>query len=261
MAAAMPDRTKLAVDDVSKTFRVRGGPGQPDALLPVLRHISFAVGENEIVSLVGESGCGKTTLLRIVQGLVRLDRGTIRLDGRIVQGAGRDRGSVFQQPNLLPWRTALSNVELGLELQGMAAPARRQVAQRLLALVGLSVAAHQYPHQLSGGMQQRVGLARALAIDPAVLLMDEPFSALDAQTARFSSANCYASTPRPTKRSCLLLTTSTRRSILATASSSWGRNRGGSKPRFPCRLRARARNCRCCAARRNSRRCERGCGI
>ncbi len=112
---------KLAVEDVSKTFRVRGGPGEKDAVLPVLRHISFAVAENEIVSLVGESGCGKTTLLRIVQGLVRLDHGTIRLDGHVVQGPGRDRGFVFQQPNLLPWRTALGNVELGLELQGVAA--------------------------------------------------------------------------------------------------------------------------------------------
>jgi NitT/TauT family transport system ATP-binding protein len=177
-----PDRIKLAVEDVSKTFRVRGGPGEKDSLLPVLRHVSFAVDENEIVSLVGESGCGKTTLLRIIQGLVRLDRGTIRLDGHIVHGPGRDRGFVFQQPNLLPWRTALGNVELGLELQGVAAPARRQTAQRLLALVGLSVSARQFPHELSGGMQQRIGLARALAIDPAVLLMDEPFSALDAQT-------------------------------------------------------------------------------
>jgi NitT/TauT family transport system ATP-binding protein len=182
MAPAVPDRVKLAVEDVSKTFRVRGEPGEKDSLLPVLRHVSFSVAENEIVSLVGESGCGKTTLLRIVQGLVRLDRGTIRIDGRVAQGPGRDRGFVFQQPNLLPWRTAISNVELGLELQGVAPVARRQTAQRLLALVGLSVAARQFPHQLSGGMQQRIGLARALAIDPAVLLMDEPFSALDAQT-------------------------------------------------------------------------------
>ncbi|MBV9970512.1 MAG: ABC transporter ATP-binding protein [Xanthobacteraceae bacterium] len=178
----MPDRVKLAVEDVSKTFRVRGEPGEKDSLLPVLRHVSFSLAENEIVSLVGESGCGKTTLLRIVQGLVRLDRGTIRIDGRVVQGPGRDRGFVFQQPNLLPWRTAIGNVELGLELQGVAPARRRQTAQRLLALVGLSLAARQFPHQLSGGMQQRVGLARALAIDPAVLLMDEPFSALDAQT-------------------------------------------------------------------------------
>src|SRR5271170_5355131 len=150
---AAQDRIKLAVEDVSKTFRVRGGPGEKDSLLPVLRHVSFAVGENEIVSLVGESGCGKTTLLRIIQGLVRLDHGTIRLDGRAVEGPGRDRGFVFQQPNLLPWRTALANVELGLELQGVAAPARRQTAQRLLALVGLSVSARQFPHELSGGMQ------------------------------------------------------------------------------------------------------------
>src|SRR3984957_10570302 len=182
MAPAMPDRVKLAVEDVSKTFRVRGEPGEKDSLLPVLRHVSFAVAENEIVSLVGESGCGKTTLLRIVQGLVRLDRGTIRIDGHAVEGPGRDRGFVFQQPNLLPWRTAIANVELGLELQGVAPAPRRQVAQRLLALVGLSGAGRQLPHQLSGGMQQRIGLARALAIDPAVLLMDEPFSALDAQT-------------------------------------------------------------------------------
>jgi NitT/TauT family transport system ATP-binding protein len=176
------DRIKLAVEDVSKTFRVRGAPGEKDSLLAVLRHVSFTVGENEIVSLVGESGCGKTTLLRIVQGLVRLDRGAIRIDGRAVQGPGRDRGFVFQQPNLLPWRTALSNVELGLELQGVAPARRREAADRLLALVGLSGSARQFPHQLSGGMQQRIGLARALAIDPAVLLMDEPFSALDAQT-------------------------------------------------------------------------------
>jgi ABC-type nitrate/sulfonate/bicarbonate transport system ATPase subunit len=126
MAPAMTDRIKLAVEDVSKTFRVRGEPGEKDSLLSVLRHVSFAVAENEIVSLVGESGCGKTTLLRIVQGLVRLDRGTIRIDGREVRGPGRDRGFVFQQPNLLPWRTAINNVELGLELQGVAAGGGRE---------------------------------------------------------------------------------------------------------------------------------------
>jgi len=175
-------KIKLAVDGVSKTFRVRGGKYQEDYLLNVLRRLSFDVYEGEVVSLIGESGCGKTTLLRIIQGLVRRDAGTIRVDGQPVTGPGRDRGYVFQQANLLPWRSARANVEFGLELQGMSSRARSDRAQRLLELVGLGKAGEQFPHQLSGGMQQRVNLARALAIDPAILLMDEPFSALDAQT-------------------------------------------------------------------------------
>src|SRR3954468_17236990 len=173
---------KLRVENVSKTFRLRGGATASGQLLPVLRHISFDVQEGEIVSLIGESGCGKTTLLRIVQGLVRHDAGTIKVDGASVMGPGRDRGFVFQQATLLPWRSARHNVEFGLELQGVPRAERRARAQKLLDLVGLGHAGGQYPHQLSGGMQQRVGLARALAIDPAILLMDEPFSALDAQT-------------------------------------------------------------------------------
>ncbi len=173
---------KLRVENVSKTFRVRGGHYGPDSLLPVLRHISFDVQEGEIVSLIGESGCGKTTLLRIAQGLVKLDAGAISVDGKSVSEPGRDRGFVFQQATLLPWRSARANVEFGLELQGLPSDQRRDKAQRLLELVGLGHAGDQFPHQLSGGMQQRVGLARALAIDPSILLMDEPFSALDAQT-------------------------------------------------------------------------------
>jgi NitT/TauT family transport system ATP-binding protein len=115
---------KLAVENVSKTFRVRGGQYSDDHLLPVLRRVSFDVYENEIVSLVGESGCGKTTLLRIVQGLVHRDAGEIRVDGTAVAGTGRDRGFVFQQANLLPWRSARANVEFGLELQGVPRPRR-----------------------------------------------------------------------------------------------------------------------------------------
>ncbi len=174
-------KVKLAIRDVSKTFRVRGTGAQKAYLLPVLRQMSFDVYDNEVVSLIGESGCGKTTLVRIVQGLIRLDTGTILVDGTEVKGPGRDRGFVFQQANLLPWRTARQNVEFGLELQHLDRAARADRAPELLDLVGLGAASEQFPHQLSGGMQQRIGLARALAIDPAILLMDEPFSALDAQ--------------------------------------------------------------------------------
>jgi NitT/TauT family transport system ATP-binding protein len=178
----LPSKVKLKVEDVSKTFRMRDVSGGKDNLLPVLRHISFEVREGEIVSLVGESGCGKTTLLRIIQGLIRLDAGRIIVDDRPVSGPGRDRGFVFQQASLLPWRSARANVEFGLELQHLEKRARAQKAEALLRLVGLGSAGQQYPHEMSGGMQQRVGLARALAIEPAILLMDEPFSALDAQT-------------------------------------------------------------------------------
>ena len=171
---------KLSVQNVRKTFRLRGAGG--GGLLNVLGGVSFDVPQGEIVSLIGESGCGKTTLLRIVQGLIRMDSGAVLVDGVSVSKPGRDRGFVFQQATLLPWRSARANVEFGLELQGMAKPERARRARELLELVGLGHAADQFPHQLSGGMQQRIGLARALAIDPELLLMDEPFSALDAQT-------------------------------------------------------------------------------
>ena len=173
---------KLAVRDVRKAFRLRGRSGTEERILQVLGGISFDVYEGEIVSLIGESGCGKTTLLRIVQGLIRLDAGSIAVDGVAVSRPGRNRGFVFQSPNLLPWRTARQNVEFGLELMGVPKGERRERADALLALVGLGHAADQFPHQLSGGMLQRIGLARALAIGPEILLMDEPFSALDAQT-------------------------------------------------------------------------------
>jgi NitT/TauT family transport system ATP-binding protein len=167
---------------VSKTFRIRSEDGKTQTHLNVLRDISFDVEENEIVSVIGESGCGKTTLLRIIQGLMRHDSGAIEVDGHAVSGPGRDRGFVFQQASLLPWRTAQSNVEFGLEIQGVDPQVRAERARDLLRLVGLEQAATRYPHELSGGMQQRIGLARAMAIDPSILLMDEPFSALDAQT-------------------------------------------------------------------------------
>jgi NitT/TauT family transport system ATP-binding protein len=176
------EATKLSVRNVCKTFRLRSAADGKAGTLPVLRNVSFDVAQGEVVSLIGESGCGKTTLLRAIQGLVRIDSGSVHVDGAAVSGTGRDRGFVFQQASLLPWRTARHNIEFGLELQGIEKAERTRRVTQLLELVGLGHASEQYPYQLSGGMQQRVGLARALAIDPAILLMDEPFSALDAQT-------------------------------------------------------------------------------
>ena len=176
------EATKLSVQNICKTFRLRNAAAGKADRLAVLRNVSFDVAQGEVVSLIGESGCGKTTLLRAIQGLVRIDSGSVHVDGVAVSDAGRDRGFVFQQASLLPWRTARHNIEFGLEIQGIEKTERARRVTELLELVGLGHASDQYPYQLSGGMQQRVGLARALAIDPAILLMDEPFSALDAQT-------------------------------------------------------------------------------
>jgi NitT/TauT family transport system ATP-binding protein len=132
--------------------------------------------------MIGPSGCGKTTALRIAMGLETASRGKVLVDGREVRGCGHDRGMVFQFAELLPWLTAFQNVTFGLEMKGMRGAELRDTATRYLELVGLRESLHRRPHQLSGGMKQRVGIARALAIDPKVLLMDEPFGALDAQT-------------------------------------------------------------------------------
>ncbi|HLH94180.1 MAG TPA: ABC transporter ATP-binding protein [Xanthobacteraceae bacterium] len=147
-----------------------------------LDRVSFSVADGEIVALIGPSGCGKTTALRIAMGLETASGGKVTVDGRTVAGCGYDRGMVFQFAELLPWLTALQNVMFGLEMKGLRGSELRATATRYLELVGLSDSLHRRPYQLSGGMKQRVGIARALAIDPKVLLMDEPFGALDAQT-------------------------------------------------------------------------------
>jgi NitT/TauT family transport system ATP-binding protein len=156
--------------------------------IQALRDVSLEVAAGEFISLVGASGCGKTTLLRIVDGLMAPSSGQVRIDGRAVRGPGPDRGFVFQQDALLPWRTVLDNVIFGLEVQGSSKAAARQRADEFLRLVGLASFTHHYPHELSGGMRQRANLARALCIDPDVLLMDEPFAALDAQTRELMQA-------------------------------------------------------------------------
>src|SRR5437667_7599183 len=166
---------KLQARNISMVFALRGRQ------IEALRDVSFEVSEGEFVSIVGASGCGKTTLLRIVDGLVAPTRGQVEVGGRPVAGPGPDRGFVFQQDALFPWRTVLDNVIFGLEVQGRKKAESRARADGLLRLVGLAGFEQHFPHELSGGMRQRANLARALTIDPAVLLMDEPFAALDAQ--------------------------------------------------------------------------------
>ena len=150
--------------------------------LQALHDINLAIERGEFIAVVGPSGCGKTTFLRIVAGLEPASSGEVELDGRPVTRPGGDRGFVFQTDNLLPWRTVFANAIIGREVAGQVGPAERRRTLELLKLVGLEGFENYHPRQLSGGMRQRVNLARALAIDPQVLLMDEPFSALDAQT-------------------------------------------------------------------------------
>src|SRR5881392_3297799 len=169
--------SKLAIENVSKNFK--GGSGSVLAL----DNVSLSVAEGEFVCLVGSSGCGKTTLLNMIAGLEKPDSGTICADGKPVTGPGRERLVMFQEPALFPWLTVFGNVLFGLKLKpNLTKKDRRDVAKYYLELVGLSRFDHANIHELSGGMKQRVSLARALAPNPRVLLMDEPFAALDALT-------------------------------------------------------------------------------
>ncbi|HEY1374176.1 MAG TPA: ABC transporter ATP-binding protein [Candidatus Binatia bacterium] len=170
----------LEVRELSKVFFEDNDPRKPG--LVALHNVSFSVRQNEFVCLLGPSGCGKTTLIRIIAGLIRADRGEILVENKRVATPGRDRCMVFQQFGLLPWRNVLANVEFGLEIEGVAREERQAVARQYLELVGLNGFEKYYPHQISGGMQQRVGIARALSKKPDILLMDEPFGAVDAQT-------------------------------------------------------------------------------
>ena len=167
---------KLDVRSLSKTFTDRKRSFQ------ALAGIDLALADNEFLALVGTSGCGKSTLLAIVAGLQDYQEGEVLVDGEAVAGPGRDRGVVFQSYTLMPWLTAQRNVEFALEAAGMGRKERRETAREHLALVGLERFADSYPNQLSGGMKQRVAIARALSYRPKMLLMDEPFGALDAMT-------------------------------------------------------------------------------
>ena len=167
----------IAVEHLSKVF------GSGAHALQALVDVSFCVREGQFVTVVGPSGCGKSTLLQIVAGLVPASSGRVLIDGRLVSGPSPDKISVmFQDAWLLPWKTAIENVEFPLALRNVPSPVRRSRASSLLELVGLSSSADRYPGELSGGMKQRVAIARCLIQDPRVLLMDEPFAALDEQT-------------------------------------------------------------------------------
>jgi NitT/TauT family transport system ATP-binding protein len=174
---------KIAISRVRKGFPVRngGGDGGPRRL-HALDGLDLEIRSGEFLVLLGPSGCGKSTLLDLLAGLTTPDEGEVRIDGRVVTRPSLDRGIVFQSYALLPWRTAVGNVEFGLEVKGLPKGERRRIALEYLELVGLTGFDDRYPYELSGGMKQRVALARSLAYEPSILLMDEPFAALDAQT-------------------------------------------------------------------------------
>ena len=173
----VPAKPAIEIDGLAKAF----GDGR-GGRVTVLEGIDLTVRENAFVSLVGRSGCGKTTLLNIVAGLETASAGRVRIKGREVEGPGQGQGVVFQQHALFPWLTARDNVAFGFRDPSTSRTAKRAGAAELLDLVGLGHAADRYPRELSGGMQQRVAIARALALDPDILLMDEPFGALDELT-------------------------------------------------------------------------------
>lgn len=167
---------KLIIDNVSKVFSDKGQQ------VTALQNTSFTVAQNEFITILGPSGCGKSTILKIIAGLEEPSSGKVLLDGREIKGPGSDRGMVFQSYTLFPWLTVQQNIEFGLDVSGKTKAERQDIACHYLEKIGLTGFEKAYPSNLSGGMKQRVAIARALANDPQVLLMDEPFGALDAQT-------------------------------------------------------------------------------
>ena len=169
-------RGEVSIRGLAKSFTLNG------QRLNVLRDLNLTVRGGESLAIVGPSGCGKTTLLRVLAGLETPDQGEVLIDGAPVQGLGRERAVIFQEPRLLPWLTVLGNVAFGLEVRGIAKPQAEAQARHQIRLVGLGDFEAAYPRQLSGGMAQRVGIARALTVQPEILLLDEPLGALDAMT-------------------------------------------------------------------------------
>ncbi len=190
----------IEVRDVSVVFNTPGGP------VSAVQSVNLGMEASEFLCLIGPSGCGKSTLLNMIAGFLRPSSGEIRIGGKTVSGPSFDRGVVFQDfAQLFPWRTALGNVMFGLEMKGVEKQERERIAREQLKLVGLEKFADYYPHHLSGGMQQRVAIARALAYNPAVLLMDEPFAALDALT-RDEMQRLLADVWRETRKTVVYVT-------------------------------------------------------
>jgi NitT/TauT family transport system ATP-binding protein len=188
--SALNDSSSPNAEDLENVIRVRGltkrfvGPRTPAEGVLALDNIDLDVRQREFLTVIGPSGCGKTTLLRVIAGLVPFDSGSVTVNGKPVTGPGPDRAVVFQAFALLPWATVIDNIAFGLRLRGVPERQRRSIARDWIRVVGLEGFEDRLPKELSGGMQQRVGLARALAVDPEILLMDEPFGSLDEQTRR-----------------------------------------------------------------------------
>jgi len=181
----MISMVKLQIEHLTKHYSLE----REDREVVALSDVSFSVEDGEFMAIVGPSGCGKTSMLNIIAGLLPYEEGNVSIDGKHVDGPGIDRAVVFQHASLLPWRTIAGNVRYGMELQRrFDENTMKERTEHFIKLVGLSGFERHYPSELSGGMQQRVNLARALAADPVVLLMDEPFAALDAQTREFMQA-------------------------------------------------------------------------
>lgn len=181
MSSVSQRSDKIVAEHLGLTYVDQGTPA-PARKNAVLQDFNLSVREGEFLSVLGPSGCGKSSLLNILAGLVPQTEGDVRIDGQILSGVSRKLGVVFQGYALFPWRTVIENVEIGLEIRNVKRAQRREQAAHFLSLVGLQAYGDHFPHQLSGGMRQRAAIARALAYGPEVLLMDEPFGALDAQT-------------------------------------------------------------------------------
>ena len=198
---------RIDVRGLTKTFQAIKGE-----TVEAISDLSFAVGDNEFVSIVGPSGCGKSTLLYIVAGFILPTAGQVLVDNRPVQGPGPDRGIVFQEYALFPWRTVGDNIKYGLEEKGLPRHEIEGIVQKYVRLMGLEGFQHKYPRELSGGMKQRVALARTLAYEPDVLLMDEPFGALDAQTRELQQDDLLA-VWREKKKTVLFVTHSVEEAV------------------------------------------------